>query len=274
VLSLASMTVVSAIPLAVNSQAIDLTAGGDSLLVALPELGALGVIDLRRTDRRLELMAVDLEVPGSPSKPRSVTEVRALANGKAYLVVSVDPFVRRLLQLDLATGAQQYRWEAGTGAAIGWSSLEGPLLTRSMNRSAMTVRSLDCMQRYDAVADQFSPCVRISPIGVVSAADGAGQRFAIGPDIYDAAWRHLLRIETLPVGTGSTSALTLDGRELYFPYGAGVVRASAVDGRIRDRQLPPVRPSRVHVSADGRWLIVVGTAVATGNVGVAVIDLR
>ena len=70
------------------------------------------------------------------------------------------------------------------------------------------------------------------------------------------------------------SALTLDGRELFVPYRGGLVRSSAVDGRILDRQLPPVTPNRLHLSPDGRLLIVVGFATATGYPAIGVVEVR
>ena len=274
VASLASRTVVSTIPLSLYPATIDLTPGGDSLLVALPEVGALGIIDLTRTVRRLELMPLD-SIPGYGTvKPSSVSEVRALANGKAYVVVNVDPGGRRLVEFDLATGAQRPRYDAGTGSAVGGSTVEGLLLTRSPNGAVMTVRTGDCVQRFDSTTDQFGPCTRTQTSGVVSAADAAGQRFAIGPDVYDASWRHLSRTELLPAGSGFGSVLTLDGRDVYLPYAGALVRASATDGRILNRQLPAMRVGRVRLSPDGTFVLAVGTSVATGNPAIGVIDIR
>jgi hypothetical protein len=277
VMSLASMNIVSTISLSLYPGTIDLTSSGDSLLVALPELGALGVVDLRRTDRRLEIMTIDPNAGYPFAKPSSISEVRSLANGKAFLVVPSDPGTRRLVELDLATGAQRYRLDVGgigSGGLIGGSFVEGALLTRSSDGSAMSVRSGDCVQRYDTATDQFSPCVKPQTLGEVSSADASGQRFAIGPDLYDAGWRHLRRIEPLPGGSGVGSSLMPDGRELYLPYASRLVRANADDGRILDGQRLPVRPSRVRVSPDGRFVIAVGSSVATGNPAVAVVTIR
>jgi hypothetical protein len=276
VMSLASMQVVSTISLALAPGNIDLTASGDSLLVSLPELAALGVIDLRRAEPRLEIMTVD---PGSdqsfnPYPVRSVSEVRALSNGKAFLVVSSDFGARRLAELDLATGVARYRFDAGIGAVIAGFNVEGAVLARSGDRSIVSVRGADCLQRYDVVTDRFAPCTQTETLGVVSSVDAAGQRFAIGPDLYDASWLHLRRVEMLPAGTGLGGTLTPDGRELYVPYAGSVVRASTIDGRILDRQLPSVRPGRLRVSPDGKFLVVVGRSVATGDAEIAVIDLR
>lgn len=273
VVSLASMQVVSTIPLAPYPADMDLTAGGDSLLVALPELQALGIIDLRRPDRRLELLTVDL-VAGYPVPARwTASEVRALANGKAFLLVAIEFGPRLLLEVDLATGAQRVRFEAGPEGSIGGGFVEAAALTRSPDGSAMAVRRSNCVERYDGATDRFGPCVQPQTLGIVTSADASGQRFSIGLDVYDAAWHHVQRVGMLPPGSGAVSALTLDGRELFFAYGRGIVRASAVDGRILDRQLLPVRPSRVRMSPDGKSLIVVGTSVATGLPAIAVIDL-
>jgi hypothetical protein len=277
VMSLASMKIVSTIPLSLYPANIDLTSSGDSLLVALTELGALGTIDLRRTDRRLEIMTIDPNAGWPFVKPSSISEVRSLANGKAFLVVPSDVSVRRLLELDLATGAQRYRFDVGgiaSGGLIGGSFIEGPLLTRSGDGSAMSVRAADCVQRYDAASDQFSPCIKPETSGEVSSADASGQRFAIGPDLYDAGWRHLRRIGPLPAGSGFGSSLTPDGHELYLPYAGGLVRANADDGRILDGQRLPVRPNRVRVSPDGRFVVAAGSSVATGNPAVAIVTLR
>jgi hypothetical protein len=273
-MSLATMKVVSTVALPLAPTGMDVTASGDSLLLAFPELGALGVIDLRRTDRRLELLAFE-PVPGFPSTRLPVaTEVRALANGKAFVAVSVDPGTRRLLDIDLATGTQRYRTEAGANGNIGGPFVEGPLLTRSGDGSTLVVRSAACVQRYGVAADQIATCVAITPLGIVASADASGQRFAVGPDIYDASWQHVQRVERVPTGTVASATLTPDGRELFFIYRGAVVRANAADGRIVDRQMLPVRPDRLRLSADGRQLIATGMLAATGNPGLAVVTVR
>jgi hypothetical protein len=232
------------------------------------------VIDLKRTERRLELMTLD-SIPGYATvKPSGVSEVRALANGRAYLVATVDFGSRRLIELDLASGAQRPRYNAGVGSAVGGSTVEGALLTRSPSGLVMTVRTGDCVQRFDATVDQFGPCTRTQTLGVVSAADASGQRFAIGPDVYDASWRHLSRTELLPAGSGFGSALTLDGRDVYIPYAGALLRASTADGRILNRQLPPMRVSRVRLSPDGTFVIAVGVSIATSNPAIGIIDVR
>jgi hypothetical protein len=274
VLSLATMEVESTIPLAIGPSDMDLTIGGDSLLVVSTELAAVGVIDLTRADRRLELVPLEPVPIGFPSTSvRNVSEVVALSNGKAFVVGHVDFGTRWLIEIDLRTGAQRYRGEAGPGS-IGGTQLEGALLARSHDASVMLVRSLDCLQRYDAASDQVSPCVRGTTLAAINSVDGTGQRISIGPDIYDAAWRHLRRIEMLPAGAGGSSALTIDGQELFLPFGAGVVRSNAVDGRILDHQVPPIIPKRVHATPDGKSMLVVGTSTATGYPAIALIDLR
>ena len=273
-LSLATMQIISTIPLALNASDMDLTTSGDSLLVTFPELGALGVIDLTRTDRRVELLTLDPVPIGFPSTPvPSVSEVVALSNGRAFVVGNLDPGTRWLLEIDLRNGSQRYRGEAGPGA-IGGFGLEGALLSRSQDASVMLVRSTDCLQRYAAASDQISPCVRGTTLGAINSVDATGQRVSVGPDIYDGTWSHLRRIELLPPGSGASSAVTVDGRELFLPFGNGVVRSNVVDGRILDRQVPPVIPKRVHATPDGKSLVVIGTSVATGLSAVAVIDIR
>ena len=276
VMSLASMTVVATIPLALSPQSIELTPSGDTLLVTFPTLGALGVVDLTRPDRRLELAPIDPKVDTWVpwNKPSSTIEVRALSNGKAFVVVPIDPVSRRLVEVDLATGAQRYRFDVGTGGAIGGGNTEGALLSRSVDGSVLSVRTGDCIQRYDTAADQFGPCVRPRTLGAVSSVDATGARFAIGPDVYDAAWRQVNRVEVFPAGTGWGSALTPDGREIFLPYAGGIVRASTTDGRILDRQTSTIRPSRVRVTADGRYVVAVGTSISTGGSGIAVIQIR
>ena len=274
VLSLATMQVVSTIPLALSPSDMDLTSGGDSLLVAFPELGALGVINLTKTDRRVELLPLDPVPIGFPSTSvRNVSEVVALSNGKAFVVGHVDFGTRWLIEIDLGTGAQRYRGEAGPGS-IGGTQFEGTLLTRSQDASVMLVRSLDCLQRYDAASDQVSSCARGVTLAAINSVDATGQRISIGPDIYDATWRHLRRVEMLPAGAGASSALTVDGRELFLPFGAGVVRSNAIDGRILDRQVPPIIPKRVHATPDGKSMLVVGTSTTTGYPAIALVDLR
>ena len=273
VLSLASMQVASIIPLGVYAADIDLTHGGDSLIVAIPQVEALGVIDLTRTERHVEMLPLNPD-PGEfpPLNPVSVLEISALAGGKLFLTAAVPGEAHRLIEVNLTTGTQRVRTFPGAGSYNGLFA-DGQLLTRSVDGSAMAIRVNDCVMRYDVPTDAATLCVR-KTLNEVSSVDASGQRFAVGPDIYDASWNYLRRIELIPSGTGSPSTLTPDGRDLFLPLGRNIVRASAVDGRILDRQLPPIRPTRMHVSADGKLLIVVGTSVATGLPAIATVDLR
>lgn len=268
VLSLATMQVLSTLPTSAVPLDMELTLGGDSLLVTPHTPRALGIVDLRQST----LALTALPLTGLDTLPElGPVRVRVASTGKAFVAVAPSIFGEtRLLEVDLRTGAQRFRTDAGISGATG-----AGLLGRSLDHSVLlVVGPPGCLQRYDAGTDRFGPCRDVRPYDVIPAVDGRGQRFALGSYVYDAALLPLLPALAPPNGT-SVSALSADGEHLFeVNFLKGITRRRVDDGVLLDRTLNPrISPSLMRVSADGTWLVTAeGAGQQTGRV--SVIDLR
>jgi len=267
VLSAASMTVSATLALPAASADLDLTASGDSLVVALPSLRALGVIDLRQSPLAVALLpltVLDTTIDQWPSS------VRVAANGKALVLLEgSSPSAFTLIEVDLATQVQRLRTDAGDGGNVGVAALE-----RSFDHSTVVLRGNPTLfQRYDASSDAFGPLHSVASIGTISV-DGTGQHVALGADVYDATLGFLRRMHSPFVGWVPT-AVSADGQYLYqgvAPH--GIVRSRVSDGVMLDRSLGPVfTGGLVRMSPDGTMLVIVDSNCC-GTSHIAVMDMR
>jgi len=120
VLSLDGMTV-TPVPLPAVPTDLALTPSGDTLVVLLRPMRALGIIDVRQSPLQpsiVPLMTVDT------SSTRYPVAMRVAANGKAFVAIpDTVPNTCALLEVDLASGAQRVRTDAGDGAMIGTGAM-------------------------------------------------------------------------------------------------------------------------------------------------------
>ena len=267
VLSTASMTVSATLALPAASADLDLTASGDSLVVAFPSLRALGVIDLRQSPLAvavLPLTVLDTTIDQWPSS------VRVAANGKALVLLEgSSPSAFTLIEVDLATQVQRLRTDAGDGGNVGVAALE-----RSFDHSAVVLRGNPTLfQRYDASSDAFGPLHSVASIGTISV-DGTGQHVALGADVYDATLGFLRRMHSPFIGWVPT-AVSADGQYLYQGVARyGIVRSRVSDGVMLDRSLGPVfTGGLVRMSPDGTMLVIVDSNCC-GTSHIAVMDMR
>ncbi|HEX8273491.1 MAG TPA: hypothetical protein VF615_12720 [Longimicrobiaceae bacterium] len=269
VLDLASMTF--AAPIAVPSPAgIDLTPGGDSLVVGLRNAGALAVVNLAtraRTDVRLETTPSTLEVgPGI---------LRVASNGKVLVLITFagSGVGGELLEYDLRTGRQQARAEAGSGGKLSSDAR----IARSGNGARVLVRDGAAgggmgAAIYDAATDAFT-ATRIPPSTDLGAADSPasisadreGRSFLMGVALYPS---DLSSARLLP-GTGYYSwgygspptVLAPAGTEVFVGAEPGFWRMRAGDGAVLERVWVNAWPSpgslvRLVPHPDGRILAV------------------
>jgi len=268
VFNMSTMTVTRTLLLPSYPADLDLTPGGDSLVVALPAERALGVIDLRMTPLTLELRSLTLLDTTLNQYPRAA---RVAANGKAFvpLAGSVSS-AYTLLELDLATDGERLRTDAGNGGNVG-----GGALGRSHDHSTLVLNGGPSLfQRYDATQDAFGPGRSAIPYDWTPVVDGTGQHVAIGLDIYDASLEFLRRVRTPSPGGVPLSALSPDGAYLYMVYWShGIVRSRVSDGEIVDRTPNPIRPDLIRASPDGATLVTVETR-SYGPSKISIIDFR
>jgi len=268
VFSITSMTITTTLPMPFAPSGIDLTDGGDSLVVALPGPRALGIIDLREPSLPLTLLpltALDTAIGQRPAR------VRTTAAGKALVPLEGSvPSAYTLLEVDLSNGAQTRRVDAGDGGNTG-----GGLLESSLDRRVLVLNGgPGLFQSYDAITDSFGPRRSASVYDWPPAVDATGQHVAIGFDLYDAGLVFLRRAHTFALpNTISYTALSPDGQYLYQSLIYGILRSRVSDGALLDRSLSPIIPGQLRVSPDGTLLVIVNSHYSATSM-IATMDLR
>ena len=280
-LSLGSGQVTATIDLPGAGADLDLTAGGDSLVVAVPAAQALAVIDLRAsTPAAVMLPIADL----GTGVGRSPASVRVLEGGRAFVGLTGGAVSGRLIEVNLATGAQRVRADAGTGGSFGGLSTDvGVPLERSGDRRVLVANgeAMDaartsltvCLQRYDVATDHFSACRTPAARATLPAVDAAGARVAAGQDLFDAS---LQPLRTPLVGGAGPIGLSPDGASLYVMHPwHGLLRYGTSDGRVVDRTRLPsgAPPGQLRVAADGSLLAISDAPLASPG-RILLVDLR
>jgi hypothetical protein len=269
VFSMATMSVTSTVALPSVPIDIDLTAGGDSLVIVFARRAELGVVDLRQTTLGLST----IPFPGlDPSANELSSSLRVGANGHAYLaLLGTVLSARRMFELNLSTGTMR------TLPAVSGAELGQGLLERSHDRSVL-VLAVDqpwCMQRYVVATDAFGPCIQPTPRNWRPTVDGTANRTAIGLDVYDASLQLLPKAGT-PIIVGGTpfTALSTDGETLFVVHWQlGVIRVRASDNRVLDRTENPIKPTMIRVSPDGTRIITLESNFGS-ETKISVIELR
>jgi len=250
-LRLATMQVAWALSLPAVPTGFDLTPGGDSLIAALVGTKNLGVIDLRSTTPRLTTINLPLLNAAVDQRPY---QLRVAANGKAFVTLEGSaPSAYVLLEVDLRSGAQRIRTDAGNGGSI-----EGPI-ERSLDHSRIVINGgRELFQSYDAATDRFGPRRTAAVLGWRPSVDRTGQHVAIGVNVYDETLLWLRRMESPISGIGiSESVITADGDYVYHRYFWGLVRSRVSDGEMLDRTPITVDPSLLRTAPDGTFLVAV-----------------
>ncbi|HEU4565918.1 MAG TPA: hypothetical protein VFS05_14760 [Gemmatimonadaceae bacterium] len=268
IFSPAQGAVTASLPMPSYPTLVEITPGGDSLLVAFPNLRSIGVIDLRDPTAGPML----LPMPVLDSTPGlSPVQLLAAANGKLFVPLAAAG-IHELLEVDLATGAQRLRPDAGASGDLQGGTLQRSFDHRSMVLSIGTGDRTGLLQRYDAGADGFGALVPSLGGGPLSL-DGTGDRTLLGLDLYDAALAHQRAMPPLAYGIIPT-ALSPDGEWVYqLLWSYGVVRSRADDGAIADRTTNPIWPNAMRIAADGSVLVTIESSYGATS-RLSVIDLH
>lgn len=267
VVSSTTLDVVRSVDLPSQPSDLDLSAGGDSLIVVLPVDRALAIFDLRTPGAAptiLPLISVD-----TPTVQRPLN-VRVVSTGKAIVTFrDVNARLQSVLDVDFATGQQRVRPEAR-----GTNVVSDAQLTRSPDGSVIMLgNEAWFFQRYDAITDTFSPQRQPRHSGWLSLNAG-GSITAMGTSIYDASMQFVRAVQTPGGGGSENTLLSVDGEFLYLQdWGRGIVRSRVSDGRVVDRTPSPVRPNDIRVSPDGTMLVVIERQII-GASRISTIDLR
>jgi hypothetical protein len=254
------------IPLPWASNGLDVSPGGDSLLVSLFN-NRLGIINLTT-------LASDSTAPlaFTPGNGRFAFRVRALGNNKAMVSIasanggSGSP--GQLVEVDLTTGVQTLRTDLGTAGGIGLT----PLLARTLDRKRLLVfpsqpTAVEA-QLYAAESDQFTASVAVpAPAFGGMSGDSTGTLWLVGNSLLrsDLASLRLLGSAQPQV---VASALTSDGALAYVAVPEGVAKYRTSDGVELERILLPDPPYIMLITAGG------GTMIAIASQGLVMVDLR
>lgn len=267
VLSLATMSVASfPVTTLPGGMGLDLTRGGDTLIVALGRERALAVVDLSRPDAAP--VKVPLTVDGLETAP---LQVRVAANGKVLVMGGVvDTYQHRVVEMSSSGSGQRLRTDAAQAYF---------LVHRSADHGRVFFESHDhhCAIVYDSDTDRFGACRPLEREGTWSSTP-SGSRFASGYDVHDAAGG---RVRTFPLVTGApmryTTGLSPDGSHVYASAAGGVVKLRVSDGGYLERlSLPRVPDGRILFTGGGRYLVAVHARVgySTEATEIYVVDLR
>jgi hypothetical protein len=203
---------------------IDLTVGGDSLLVGLERSTYLGVVDLRAPSPAVDTLrlhyAIDSTV-GSGFAPVSPSpdQVRVAADGRVlvslmYAGTSTPVSSQGLMTVDLATRAQALvPVAAGTATRLS--------LTRSANRGIILgigAPTASGLLRYVAATHEFGVPPTALPYGtewpLARSTDAAGRFYMFGKDLFDEN-AHPMRQMGINAYVSHYTALSLDGADVY-----------------------------------------------------------
>jgi hypothetical protein len=270
-LSLATMQVVGTIPLDAPPTDLDITPGGDSLIVVVSGKLALDVVDLRGAAPQLSAFALPWLDSATVQRPYNV---RVGSNGRAYLTVrGTASSANRLVELDLASGSVRTLTQAGDNGDTG-----AGLLERSFDRSVLVLNagSATCFQRYDIASDSFGRCAAGRGFYPRPVADETGARIAVGLDVYDASMNLLPKthgdlVQGYPPGT----ILSPDGSTLFAAIPEqGYIRLRASDSEVIERFGVKLYSSLRAISRDGTMLFDFVPNITRSQTTVSVVQLR
>lgn len=263
VLSLSTLAIERTLSLSSVTTGLDLSEGGDSLLLAMTGStatrphGALGVIDLRQSSLHLVENPLFDGVDGGDWK--------AIAAVGGQLFMNRTDGSASTVQVDLHTGVERFRQDLTSYAMV-----------RSLDRKVVALGRLwgtgAAVAAYDPVLDVVSSPVAVTPGNFLSV-DRTGDHIAVQLNVFN---KNLQLIRTIPHNFGigvPVSILSADGSYLHYLYAGYVIRAGVGDGRSVDRVPFPYRSDFFRVSTSGNYLLSIhgfGWPQST----VVVIDLR
>jgi hypothetical protein len=252
VLSLSTMQVSGTISLPSRPGEFDISSGGDSLVVLLPGNYALGIVDLRASSWQTSVVPITA-IDHSVEQTR--WHLSTLSNGKVFVSAMTSASGSdQLIEVDLATGAQRVRTDAGENGYIHFSTM-----ARSLDHSVVVLNgAMTYFQRYDASTDHFSARKVANTPYLTPVLDAIGAHVVIGDELYDASLDYVRKITSPVPSVQDTTHLVLspDGAVLYQLLGRrGVVRVRVSDGALLDRIIDPIGANYMRLSDDGTLLL-------------------
>jgi hypothetical protein len=253
----------SPIPVDGKPHGLDLTLGGDSLLVALRSFRALGIVTVKTAGGPRLVDTADLPLePGIYGE--GPDNVRVMSNGKVMISVTFDGsgYGGQILEYDLVTGEAVQRSDAGYSGRV----TQATPLVRSEDRHRLLALVDDACcpllaMVYDAQSNAFGPLTgTISQSSPAVSSSATGSRFLLGNELYDRDLRRLAVFDRVQHPPGAATVLTSDGQEAYLGGPHGYLRVRTSDASILESVVlafeTPGAPQRMWLVASGRLLVV------------------
>jgi hypothetical protein len=269
VLSLTTLERIATLSLGALPNAMDMTPGGDSLLVTLASRQTLGVVDLRQATLALTEIPLALD----PALGQQPDGVAAMASGKVLITLrSFQGLIgNRLHEVDLGTGVQRGRPDVSSDGL-----LRGLGIERSADGTRAGLQADYGMRLYDGVSDTFGADVAPTYTGPGISLNAAGTLISMGLSLYDGS-TVLQRQADLPVPAPSystSSQLSPSGARLMHAWpNIGLLQSTTSDGQILHRLRVPGPIGVVRFTPDGSALIIAGSLPGGQQTVITKIDL-
>lgn len=234
---------------------LDLTAGGDTLLITMAAVPYVGVVNLGSASLVLDTIRVRADTVGD-EQPDAVV---ALATNSALVWVrcAACPEQSRFVTIDLASGAQRVRDEAGPADRI----VDGVAFLETEDHSRVYVTRIHdgpwTALTYDVPTDSFSPVFPIYDGGGLNGATRSGDVLLSGAYVLDATG-HLVRNLYPPLyqpELNEAGTLAPSGAFAVFSTRRGVLRVRMPDGRPLELIATPTAPAWVSILPGERELV-------------------
>ncbi len=271
VLSLGSFTFGTPIALFSRPQGLDLSVGGDSLVVALRNSPYLAVVDLSSGQVDTVRLGIDNFLNRGPDN------VRVMGNDKAIVTITFDGsgYGGQVWEYDLSAGTQRQRTDAGISGQV----TELVRLARAEDRSRLLILIDDsCCPLEGNVYLTASDTVSVRR-GTVNrffprvSATATGALFLIGESLFDANLNLMRTLAPADYVAGPT-AISPDGFSVYMAIDFAFLKLRAADGVIVERVRLPANLDQMTVLQSGAWLIGIGGDPISGSPVLLVVDLR
>jgi len=252
-------------------QGLDVTVGGDSLVVALRTSPYLAIVNLvsGQTDT-VRLNMTSLLNPGPAN-------VRVMGNNKAMVTISFSGsgFGGQVIEYDLVSGTQRARSDAGVGGPV----TEVVPLARAGDRSDLLLIIDDncCPEDgnvYFTATDTVAvKRATVSRYGPKISANQTGSLFLIGESLFDSNL-NLLRTFSSTYYLGGSNTIAPDGLSVYLGKDFGYVKMRASDGVLVEDVRVGLSFERLVALPGGQWLAGIAGDPVTGAPRLVLIDLR
>ena len=266
-----------------NAAGLDLSPGGDSLLVALGDRSALAVVNL------VTGQVDTVHLPFDQSFPRVASRLRVAANGMVLVTATIPGWsgaLGQLAALNLVSGVVAIRSDVGMGGALDFNTELARLGDRS--RVALVETNACCPIKaylYLSATDAFTSAINtldVFPREVQGTQ--TGNRFFMATTVFTEALGAVGTYTDVSTYLGQPTAITADGSQVILggtPENLlGFVMQSVASHQVLDRVYVPgwgqIPDTRFASLPDGHTLAVYQSPFAyiSGTTTLQLVELR